>query len=165
MYSGYGIAFDGKSSWRFGNDSARNVTILCVDNSSSSHADNCKNTFLILGEDPTFGINGIFDAPEKKFSINFSKAQTKFSLSLHYNGDNSYFFVNGKEIFIFKANNGNANFAIRFCLRSASDGFHATESRELSLGGNVYDSSVSCDVIDEPDKYLMVIKHSQIFNG
>ena len=33
---------------------------------------------------------------KKKFSINFSKGNTKFCLSLHCNGDNSYLFVNGK---------------------------------------------------------------------
>ena len=37
---GYGIAFDGAGTWRFGNDYARNVTIFDVDNSSSSHSDN-----------------------------------------------------------------------------------------------------------------------------
>ena len=42
----------------------------------------------------TFDINRGFGAPEKKFSINFTKAKTKFCLSLHYNGDNSYLFVN-----------------------------------------------------------------------
>ena len=40
--------------------------IFGVDNSSSSHVENRKNNFLILGEDPTYGINGSFDAPEKK---------------------------------------------------------------------------------------------------
>ena len=55
-----------------------------------------KNNFLILAEGDTFGINASFGAPEKTFSINFSKANTKFCLSLHYNADNSYFFVNGK---------------------------------------------------------------------
>ena len=46
-----------------------------------------------------FGINGSIGSPEKKFIIDFSKANTKFYLSLHYNGDNSYLFVNGKEIY------------------------------------------------------------------
>ena len=32
----------------------------------------------------------------KKFSINFTEANTKFSLSLHHNSDDSYLFVNGK---------------------------------------------------------------------
>ena len=47
-------------------------------------------------ERDTFGINRSFDAPEKIFSIIFSKTNTKFCLSLHYNFDNSYLFVNGK---------------------------------------------------------------------
>ena len=46
VYSGYGIAFDGKSEWNFGNDSTRNVVIIFgVDNSLSSHTDNLKNVF------------------------------------------------------------------------------------------------------------------------
>ena len=68
--------------------------------SSSSHAGNCKNNFLLLGEGPTFGVNGSFGSwlhQKKKFSINFSKANTKLCLSLHCNADNSYLFVNGKE--------------------------------------------------------------------
>ena len=90
-------------SWNFDNDIARNVIIIfSVDSSSLSHADNYKNNFLVLGEGPSFGINGRFGSPEKKFSINFSKANTKFCLSLHYNADNSYLFVNEKEIFKFK---------------------------------------------------------------
>ena len=93
MYSGYGIAFDGKDFWSFNDDTARNVKIFGVDNSSSSHTDNPKNDVLILNEGDTFGINGSFGAPEKTFNINFSKAKTKFCLSLHYNSDNSYLFV------------------------------------------------------------------------
>ena len=64
-----------------------------------------KMIFLVLGEGPTFVINGSFGSSEKKFSINFSKANTKFCLSLHYNGHNSSFFVNGKEIYKFKTSN------------------------------------------------------------
>ena len=47
VYSGYGMAFDGKGEWSFGNDYARNVIIFGVDNSLSSHADNLKNNLLI----------------------------------------------------------------------------------------------------------------------
>ena len=54
------------------------------------------NNFLLFGEVDTFCINGSFSAPEKQFSINFSKTSTKFCLSLHYNADNSYLLVNGK---------------------------------------------------------------------
>ena len=69
-----------------------------VDNRSSLHSDNRKKNLLVLGENPTGGINGNFGSAEKTFCINFSKASLKFCLSLHYNGDNSYFFflIEGK---------------------------------------------------------------------
>ena len=37
------------------------------------------------------------------YSINFKVTKKKFCLSLHYDGANSYLFVNGKEILKFKA--------------------------------------------------------------
>ena len=110
----------------------QNVKIFGVDNSSSSHSDNRKNNFLILGEGPTYGINGSFGSAEKKFSINFSKTNTKFWLSLHHNTDNSYLFNNLREIFKFKADNKNVSFQIQFSLRSITNGFSATEYREVS---------------------------------
>ena len=58
----------------FGNDTARNVLIFDLDNSSWSHVDNHKNNFLILGLHQTFRINGSFVSLEKEFSINFTKA-------------------------------------------------------------------------------------------
>ena len=63
MCSGYRIVFEGKGVWNFGNDYSKNVAIFGVDNSSSSHAENCKNRFLVLGEGDTFGINASFGAP------------------------------------------------------------------------------------------------------
>ena len=103
IYNGRGIAFDGKSLWSFGNGFARNVAIFVVDNSSSSYTDNWKNNFLALGERPTDDINDSTGAAEKKFKINFSKANTKFCLSLHYNSDESYLLINKTEICKFKA--------------------------------------------------------------
>ena len=97
MSSSYGIAFDGKGKWIFGNDSAMNLIIFGVDNSSSSHTNNCNKIFLILGEVPIFGTNRSFSSRKKNFNINFSKEKTKLCLSLHYNGDNSYLLVNGKK--------------------------------------------------------------------
>ena len=89
VYGRYGIAFDGLGSWSLG--------FFGVDNeSSSSHTDNRKNNFLILGEAHTDDINDSIGAAEKNFSINFSKPKTKCCLSLHYNHDNSYLFVKGK---------------------------------------------------------------------
>ena len=68
-------------------------------------------------------------------------------------------FVNGKEISKFKVDKKN-NFLFLFCLGSISTGFSATESREVSLHGNVYDFSVDYNSIDKSDilnihKYLM----------
>ena len=119
---------------------------------------------LILGEGPTYGINGSFGSPEKKFNISFTKANAKFCLSLHYNADNSHVFVNGKEIFKFKADNKNVNFPTQFCLRSISNGFNNTESREVSLNGNVYDFSVDYNSIDKPD-ILNIHKNLMIKNS
>ena len=36
------------------------------------------------------------------YSINFTVTNQKFCLSLHYNGENSYLFVNDTEIYKFK---------------------------------------------------------------
>ena len=51
----------------------------------------------ILGKDFTQGINGTKLYAEKLYSINFTKNNKKICLSLHYNGANSYLFVNGKK--------------------------------------------------------------------
>ena len=156
VYSDYRIAFE----WSFGNDYARNITIFGVDASLLSHADNLENNFLVPGEGNTFGINGSFGAPEKKFDINFSKANAKFCLSLHYNVDNRYLFVKGKELLKFKADNENVNFPTQFCLGNISNRFSATEFREVSLNENVHDFSVDYNSINKSDillihKYLM----------
>ena len=160
VHSGYGITFDSAGSWSFDDDIAKNVIIFRVDNSSSCHSDNCKNNFLLLVESLNFGINRSFGSPERKFSIYFTKENTQFCFSLHYNDDNSYLFVNGKEILKFKAGNKNVNFPTQFCLGSMSDGLSATESREAFLNGNVYDFSVDYNSVDKSDilnfhNYLM----------
>ena len=66
MYSGYGIAFDQKGTWSFGNDHTRNVMIFGNDNTSSSHTDNCKNNLLVLHEGDTFVTNWSFGTHAKK---------------------------------------------------------------------------------------------------
>ena len=70
MYSGYGIAYNGKSSWSFGNDYESKFVIFGVDTSSSFHIDNRKiKFFFILGEGDTLGINGSFGAPENAYYL------------------------------------------------------------------------------------------------
>ena len=72
-------------------------------------------------------------------------------MSFHYNADNSYLFLNGKEIVKFKDDNKNVNFPTQFCLGTISNGFRNTESREVSLNENVYDFSVDKSSIDKYD--------------
>ena len=126
VYRGYRITFDRAGSWSFDNDSVRNFIVFGIDNSVSSHADNRKNNVLVLGKGPIFGINGSFISPKKNLSINFSKANTEHCLSLHYNADNSYFLVKGKEIFKFKANNNIFNSLTHFYFETMSNGLSAT---------------------------------------
>ena len=52
-YNDLEIAFDGAGAWSFGTGFARNVVISGVNNTSSSHTDNKKNNFLVLGEGST----------------------------------------------------------------------------------------------------------------
>ena len=71
--------------------------------SSSVHVDNKGKNILILGIGPTQGLGEHSLTAEKMYSINFTVTKKKFCLSLHYNGANSYLFVNGTEIYKFKA--------------------------------------------------------------
>ena len=66
--------------------------------------------------------------------------------------------VNGKEIFKFKADNKNINFPTQFCLGSIYNGFSNTESREVSLNGNVHDFS---DDYNSFDKYDIVLNDKE----
>ena len=70
---------------------------------------------------------------------------------MHHNSDNSYLSLSGKQTFKFKANNRKVNFAAKFFLGSISNGFRATESREVSLKGNAYDFSVDYYANDKSD--------------
>ena len=102
-YSGYGIAFDRRSSFSFpGGGFCQNVLIFGVDMSSSAHIDNKKKDILVLEKGPTQGLEYALTA-EKIYSYNLTVTKKKFCLNLHYNGANSYLFVNGKEIYKFKA--------------------------------------------------------------
>ena len=103
-YSGYVIVFDRTSIFWFpGGGNGQNVTIFGVDMNSSIHVDNKGKDILILGKGPTQGLGEHSLTAEKMYSINFSKDNIKFCLSLHYNGANSYLFVNSAEIIKFKA--------------------------------------------------------------
>ena len=50
-----------------------------------------------MGKDFTQGINETIIYAEKLFHNNSTEFGVKFMLSLHYNGDNSYLFANGRQ--------------------------------------------------------------------
>ena len=117
-YSGYGIGFDRRSSFSFpGGGFGQNVLIFGADMSSSTHIDN-KKDILVLGKEPTQGLEHTLTA-EKMYSFNFTVARKMFYFSLHYNRANSYLYVNGKEMVKFKAKDSEI-VATPLCLRNIS---------------------------------------------
>ena len=93
------------------------------------------------------------------YSINFSWRAKKNCLSLHYNGANSYLFVNGTEIIKFKAKDSKI-VASPLCLGNISKNWSTDNMLITGLNGYVYDFSVDYDAIAVDDikdihKYLM----------
>ena len=128
-YSGYGIGFDRRSAFLFpGNGIGQNLLIFGVDMSFSEHIDNKKKDILILGKGPTQGLEHTLTA-EKMYSINFTVTKKKFCLSLHYNGANSYLFVNGTEIHKFKAKYSEI-VATPLCLGNVSKDFSVDNTKK-----------------------------------
>ena len=103
-YSGYGIEFDSRSEFSLPNGSmGKKVIIFGVDMSSSVHIDNKKKDILILDKGATQGLDDTTLTAEAHYSVNFSRSNKKFYLRLHYNGSNSFLFVNAANIYQFKA--------------------------------------------------------------
>ena len=157
-YFGYGITFDRKGSYSIGDKVGRNVIILRVDMSLSSHIDNKLKDILILGKGPTQRLEHTLTA-EKLYPIKFVKENTKFCLSLYYNGGNSYLFVVGTEIIKFKAKDSEIT-AYPLCLGNISKDWSVDNMKKTGLKGYVYDFSVDYDAIAVSDildirKYLM----------
>ena len=109
-YKGYGICFDERS--QFGHamnkdgitytSNGRNVLIFGLDISFSAHATNRANHIYVMGDGHTQGINDTTLYVEKKYFRNFTETSVKFVLSFHYNGDDSYLFVNSRQELKFK---------------------------------------------------------------
>ena len=126
--------------------------------SFSAHIDNKKKDILVLGIAPTQGLEHTITA-EKMYLINFIVTKKKFCLSLHYKGANSYFFVNGAEIYKFKAKDSEI-VATPLCLGNISKDWSTDNTTKTGFNGYVYDFSVDYDATDIDDivnihKYLM----------
>ena len=101
---------------------------------------------------------------EKVCSENFSQPSKKFVLSLHYNDDDSYLFVNGKQELKFRCKTEHL-VKEKLCIGNLSDQWTASESEKTGLHGNVYDFVVDNEqIVDigpiyDFHRYLM-IKHN-----
>ena len=157
-YSGFGIGFDRRSSFSFPwGVFGQNVLIFGVDMSSSPHIDNKKNEILVLGKEPTQGLEYTL-IEEKMYSINFT-LKKKSLLSLHYNGANSYLIVNGTKIYKFQAK-GSKVFVVSICLGNISKDWSIDNTKRAGFTGYVYNFSVDYETIAVDDikdihQYLM----------
>ena len=71
--------------------------------SSSVHIDNKGEDILIIGEELTQGLDNTTLTAEAIYPINFTQSNKRFVLSLHYNGSNSFLFLNATKTYQFKA--------------------------------------------------------------
>ena len=171
-YTGYGLCFNKGGTFthtiKKGNfdhtTAARNVTIFGVDMSFSVHVTNRANNIYVMGEALAQGIIDTTIFAEKNFYRNFTDPGKKFVLSLHYNGDNSHLFVNGRQELKFKAKNNQIKDE-KLCLGNLSSEWTTSKSEKTGLYGNIYDFVVDYKSITgvrpiyDMHRYLMT-KHN-----
>ena len=122
-----------------------------------------KKDILLLGIVSTQGLQHTLTA-EEMYSINFTVTKKKFCLSLHYNGANSYLFVNGTEIYKFKAKDSEI-VARPLCLGNISKDWSTNNMKKTGFNGYVYDFSVDYDAADTDDikdMYKCLMKKNNI---
>ena len=120
--------------------------------SSSVHVDNKGKDILILGKGPTQGLGEHSLIAEKLYSLNFTDNENKDCLSLHYNGANSYLFVNSKEIIKFEAKDSEI-VVTPLCPGNISKDWSVDNMKDTGLNGYVYDFSVDLMLLQ-----LMILK-------
>ena len=127
--------------------------------SSPVHVDNKGKDIIILGKGPTQGLVEHSLTTEKMYSVDVTDHTKKCCLSLHYNGENSYLFVNSTEIIKFKAQDSKI-IATPLCLGNISKDWSVDNMKNTGLNGYVYDFSfgynaIAGDDIKDIQKYLM----------
>ena len=171
-YKGYGICFDESSEFghtvteggRAHTTDGRIVLIFGADMSFSVHANNRANHIYLMGTDLMQGINDTTIYAEKNFYRNLTNFGKKFVLSLHYNGDDSYLYDNGRQELKFKCKTDQL-VKEKLCILNLSDQWTTSKSEETGLYGNIYDFVVDYGqilgvrTIYDMHRYLM-IKHN-----
>ena len=101
---------------------------------------------------------------KRTFTETFTDFGKKFVLSLHYNGDDSYLFVNGRQELKFKCKTDQL-VKEKLCIGNLSDQWTTSESEKTGLYGNIYDFVVDYEqvlgvkTIYDMLRYL-IIKHN-----
>ena len=164
-YKGYGICFDEGGSFSKGKISnGKNVLIFGVYESSLVYANNKANNIYVIGDLFVQGINDTTLYAEKIYSQNFTQPSKKSVLSLHYNCNDSYLFVNDKQELKFKAKDYQF-LGEKLCTGNLSDDWTTSESEKTGLYGTIYDFIVdykkvtSVKAIYDMHRYLMT-KHN-----
>ena len=158
-YSGYGIGFERRGEFSFGDGFGQNVIIFGADMSSSAHSNNKTKSILVLGERFTQELDNTKISAEKIHSINFTENNKKLGLRLHYNGSNSYLFVNGKQVIKFKTKDPEI-IGSPICLGNISKEFSIDNMKKIGLNRYAYGFSVDYDAVAienilDIHKYLM----------
>ena len=126
--------------------------------SSSVHTNNRTKNILVLGKYFIRGLDNTSIYAEKMYSINFTENIKKFCLSQHYNGVNSYLFVNGTEIHKFKAKDSEIA-TTPLCIGNISKDLSVDNMKKTALKGYIYDFSVDYHAI-AVDDILDIQKYS-----
>ena len=145
-YQGHEIGFDlsGIFSHPDGGN-GKNVIILGVDMTNSKHDNNKKKDFLVLGHGLLQKIDDTTTYTEKMYLPNFTLANKTFCKSLHYNGDDSYLFVNAKEVIKFKAKKQSV--VRKLLLGKISADVNQADRKSTGLYEYIYDFSVDYNAI------------------
>ena len=117
-----------------------------------------KKDIFVLRKGPTQGLEHTLTA-EKMYSINFTLTKKKFCLSLHYNEASSYLFINGTEIYKFKAKDSEI-VATPLCLENISKDWSVDNMKKTGFNSYVCDFSgdygaITVNDIKDIHKYLM----------
>ena len=99
-----------------------------------------------MGTGLTQGINDTTIYAEKTFYRNFTDFGKKFVLSLHYNDNNSYLFVDGRQELKFKAKTDEL-VKEKLCMGNLSDPWTTSESEKTRVYGKIYDFVVDYEQI------------------
>ena len=117
-----------------------------------------EKNILVLGKGPTQVLEHTLTA-EKMYFINFTVTNKTFCLSLHYNGANSYLFVNGTDIYKSKSKDSEI-VPTPLCSGNISKGWSVDNMKQTGFTGHAYNFSVDYDSTDVDNikdihKYLM----------